>query len=303
MDTQHGKVLMRPRFKLALPGPAAMPMKRLIVLQFLLLIAATAAIALSDGGEASSLGLALIFATAIFPFVSTAPVLVALVALLSTALYLGLQLPNMLEGENRLLEVFAGLFAFPMVSWFTRVTWLRLSLVERHLREKSDLVEEITLGDRVARATKHLSIDCLLDYEIHRARRYDRPVSLLILDVGDLERNVEEEGVDAADEALATVEGILAGLVRDADRITRRAGTQFAVVLPETPLVGARSVATKICQRVARQPRLSQSNVHLGIAQYPEDGATSEELVAEAHAALEFAKTAGLQIVDRSLIS
>lgn len=92
----------------------------------------------------------------------------------------------------------------------------------------------------------------------------------------------------------------MAQLVRSISQVSRHGGSQFAVILLETSLQGDRCVAEKIHQRVAEEMGLI---LRIGIAEFPADAVAGEELVAEAEAALEFAKTASLRIADRSLIS
>ena len=88
--------------------------------------------------------------------------------------------------------------------------------------------------------------------------------------------------------------------LREVDLAARYGGEEFVVVAPETPKLGARLLAERICDRIAAhgfhgeeaQPggRLTAS---LGVATYPADAAAAEELIGRADQALYLAKASG----------
>jgi GAF domain-containing protein len=75
-----------------------------------------------------------------------------------------------------------------------------------------------------------------LGQEVARAKRYDTPVSLLLIDIDDFKAYNDSRGHVAGDEVLRDVAGILGGaLRRDVDIAARYGGEEFAVILPNTP--------------------------------------------------------------------
>jgi PleD family two-component response regulator len=79
-----------------------------------------------------------------------------------------------------------------------------------------------------------------LGQEVARAKRYDTPVSLLLIDIDDFKAYNDSRGHVAGDEVLRDVAGILSGaLRRGVDIAARYGGEEFAVILPNTPPDGA----------------------------------------------------------------
>lgn len=289
--------------------------------QMCVLALSLAGIATVDGGETRPLAMALIVAIALSPSVRFAPAPAAFTTFLSMALYVGLQLTRTASGENHLPEAFAALFSFPVVALASRATWMGLSSMRSEVRETAgavgpdvevaprdtsaldadavESVEVLSIRERVTRPPIHLEVSAILADEIRRASRYNTTVSLAVLDIADWDQVFADIGPEMAKELLKRGDDIVCRLVRDLDKVCRHRASQMAVIMPETPLPGARIAAERICQEMAQ----AQVEVHLGLAEFPQDGATSESLLAEAEAALEFAKAAGLRIADRSLVS
>jgi len=88
--------------------------------------------------------------------------------------------------------------------------------------------------------------------EVVRARRYDLPLSLLMLDLDDFKRYNDRYGHPAGDEVLRRVGRILSTeLRRNIDLPARYGGEEFAVILPHTGCEGARAVGERLSQRVS----------------------------------------------------
>jgi diguanylate cyclase (GGDEF)-like protein len=87
-----------------------------------------------------------------------------------------------------------------------------------------------------------------LKREMAEARRHGTPLSLLVLDVDDLHRVNTEQGYDAGDRLLLSVAEMLLTRLRVSDIAARIGDDDFAVILPQTPLQGARTLAERIVQ-------------------------------------------------------
>jgi diguanylate cyclase (GGDEF)-like protein/PAS domain S-box-containing protein len=150
-------------------------------------------------------------------------------------------------------------------------------------------------------------LDRLLDEEISRARRHDRSLSLVMVDVDRFKRVNDTCGHQAGDRALQQVADVLSTCVRTHDRVARYGGEEFAVILPETTGADALAVAERMRARVAAEVsvggRVGDREIHwpvtvsIGIASLrPESGAQdapAEELFRDADAGLYAAKHAG----------
>jgi len=82
--------------------------------------------------------------------------------------------------------------------------------------------------------------------ELAAARRYDSPLSLVVLDVDGLRTVNETRGYDAGDRLLLTLGELLLTRLRVTDIAARIGDDDFAVILPRTPIVGAEALAERI---------------------------------------------------------
>ncbi len=130
------------------------------------------------------------------------------------------------------------------------------------------------------------------------AARARRRVALLYLDLDGFKEINDSLGHRAGDELLRAVAERLATTVRGGDTIARLGGDEFAVIQIELRSAPDASVlAERLMAAAARPLRLAQQDVvigtSVGIAIFPEDGSTADELCANADVALYSAKAAG----------
>ncbi len=85
-----------------------------------------------------------------------------------------------------------------------------------------------------------------LDRELERAQRYSRPLTLAMADLDHFKEVNDRYGHLAGDTLLKAVSQVAAEGLRSTDMIGRYGGEEFLVVLPETDIAGAVSVAEKI---------------------------------------------------------
>jgi diguanylate cyclase (GGDEF)-like protein len=138
-----------------------------------------------------------------------------------------------------------------------------------------------------------------LEAEIERARRFGRPLSILLADL-DLLRNVNNTyGHLAGDAVLRGVAAVLRSQLRPFDIPCRFGGEEFAVVLPEAGHEDALAIAERIRGAVAATPFGNptgdgeiQATVSVGVATHPEFE-TADDLVQQADLALYRAKAHG----------
>jgi len=136
--------------------------------------------------------------------------------------------------------------------------------------------------------------------EIKRAERYSRPMSVIMLDIDHFKSLNDAHGHPVGDAVLVDLaEVLLAEARRDIDIITRYGGEEFALILPETELEGARFIAERIrlgVQRHAFQGKDVETvpvTISLGIAQYPIHSAEPEGLIMAADLAMYQSKSMG----------
>jgi diguanylate cyclase (GGDEF)-like protein len=145
-----------------------------------------------------------------------------------------------------------------------------------------------------------------LEEELERARRFDRPCGLIMLDVDHFKAVNDTHGHPAGDEALRRIAGVLNRCVRRIDHVGRYGGEEFIVLLPETGPEGAEALAERIRAAIRAHPtplgteleqRLTAS---LGVASFPADADSAADLVRAADVALYAAKEAGRDRVARA---
>jgi diguanylate cyclase (GGDEF)-like protein len=116
--------------------------------------------------------------------------------------------------------------------------------------------------------------------------------ALLMLDLDAFKAYNDTHGHPAGDALLHRIAGAMGEAVRDGDRVYRYGGDEFAILLPHADAQGAREVAERVRESVAR---LTQTfgppvTVSAGIARFPDDARDKDNLVAVADRALYLAK-------------
>ncbi|GAM09911.1 response regulator PleD [Geobacter sp. OR-1] len=136
-------------------------------------------------------------------------------------------------------------------------------------------------------------------HEMIRARRYSKPLSLIMIDVDNFKKLNDTYGHPKGDQVLANLGKILSASLRASDLSFRYGGEEFTVILPETRLEGAFLVAESLREKVFKEitPLLGQSElsvtISLGVAGYPYDAASTDTLLSHADACLYKAKHQG----------
>ena len=138
-----------------------------------------------------------------------------------------------------------------------------------------------------------------LEREVRRAARNKAPLGVLMMDVDHFKRFNDTFGHAAGDLVLRQMGNLLRGRSRGGDLPCRYGGEELALVLPDTDLEGALAKAEQVRKDTAdlaleAQGRpLGQVTVSIGVAVFPRHGASGEDLLAAADAALYKAKKAG----------
>ena len=130
---------------------------------------------------------------------------------------------------------------------------LRDELLE-HAHDRVALFEHRALVDTLTGIANRRSLDERLELEVRRARRYRRPLSLILCDVDGLKQVNDTLGHAAGDAYLSTVARRLADAVRGTDLVGRWGGDEFAVVSPETGALAAARLARKLEHVVSAAP-------------------------------------------------
>jgi diguanylate cyclase (GGDEF)-like protein/PAS domain S-box-containing protein len=131
-----------------------------------------------------------------------------------------------------------------------------------------------------------------LDYEIKRCRRSDHPLCIIMIDIDDFKSYNDTFGHQEGDALLRNLGQIFKEQLREVDIVCRYAGDEFAVILPDTKIEGARNAAEKIRKAVADFSFKKEVTLSLGVAKYI-DKYSQYDLILSADKALYNAKNAG----------
>lgn len=136
------------------------------------------------------------------------------------------------------------------------------------------------------------------DKEVVRARRYGRPLSLILFDVDHFKRINDTLGHLSGDNVLKGLARLARELTRQEEIVARIGGEEFAVLCPETTLTGARALAEKLRAAFETEAfpysggKLSVT-CSFGVAELLSDMPGASDLFAQADRLLYVAKAAG----------
>lgn len=151
------------------------------------------------------------------------------------------------------------------------------------------------ITDGLTKLYNHRYLHERLDEEIARGTRFGAAFSLIMADIDFFKTYNDTYGHLSGDEVLAGIAQCIRSSIRTIDMPFRYGGEEFAVILPETTLEGAYVVAERIRDKIEQRFRTGRAAVtaSLGVASWPTDGVTKEQILASADKALYAAKATG----------
>jgi diguanylate cyclase (GGDEF)-like protein len=153
--------------------------------------------------------------------------------------------------------------------------WLRERYKSHHVRRKA-------LRDTLTGIGNRLAFEQQLAREWKRARRYQRPLGVMLLDVDGLKRVNDTDGHGAGDDLLRSVGQRIAEDIREPDLAARLAGDEFVVLCPETGMSALRQLAAKLEEQLERDG----IRASIGCGDLREEDTSPEDMVARADEAM-----------------
>ncbi len=158
------------------------------------------------------------------------------------------------------------------------------SLQREHaaLEEANEKLAAASVRDGLTGLYNHYRFQEIMDSEYQRARRYDLPLCLLVIDIDNFKLINDTYGHLFGDFVLKELAHVINTSIRDIDISSRYGGEEFTVILPNTELDGGNTVAEKLRQAVAEHvfkqgDHVAKLTVTIGMSSLAEGDINSKE--------------------------
>jgi diguanylate cyclase (GGDEF)-like protein len=160
------------------------------------------------------------------------------------------------------------------------------------IAERSDWFERLAHTDPLTGLANQRTLARVLELELARAGRQGGEVSVALFDVDDFVATNAAAGHEAGDDLLRAVAAVVSESVRLVDTVARFGGDEFVLVAPGPAGI---TVARRVLAGVAALPEVGgrKPSVSAGVARFPADGTSADELIDAAGRALAAARESG----------
>ncbi|MEJ5173303.1 MAG: GGDEF domain-containing protein [Hydrogenothermaceae bacterium] len=131
------------------------------------------------------------------------------------------------------------------------------------------IAEKNAITDKLTGAFNRMAIEPIINAELDRSKRNNKPISLIIFDIDFFKKINDRYGHDKGDYVLKNVTEIIKRSIRKSDYLIRWGGEEFLLILPETDIDGAKKLAEKLRTAVENYSfkDVGQVTISLGITQ------------------------------------
>jgi len=175
----------------------------------------------------------------------------------------------------------------------------RIVDLQKELLETNKRLELLSITDGLTKLHNHRYFQDELARAFEESQRYQRPLSLAMIDIDFFKKINDTHGHAVGDDVLKRSAALYRNSVRSTDLVARYGGEEFAVMMPETTLQDAIAFAEKIRHLIEESPLDTQAGpvpttVSIGVASVPHSRIHSaKELIVAADKALYRAKRGG----------
>jgi len=170
--------------------------------------------------------------------------------------------------------------------------------LEDEVHEATERLRNLAISDGLTGLYNHRHLCELMEKEFQRARRYRHPLSFFMIDIDYFKVINDSYGHRVGDYVLTQVAKVLSQSVRGVDIVARHGSDEFAVVLPETSVGAALSIAERIHatiqnHKIYHKQEIIYVSTSIGVASLHPQIISKDELITLADKALYEAKTRG----------
>ncbi|HKR14305.1 MAG TPA: diguanylate cyclase [Pyrinomonadaceae bacterium] len=182
---------------------------------------------------------------------------------------------------------------------------MAVALERAEWQERATEFQLMSITDSLTAMPNRRYLEERLAEELNRSKRYDYPMSFLMIDIDDFKAYNDKNGHQAGDLALQITAHCLKGALRSADVASRYGGEEFCILLPQTAMTEAATIADRIRHRVntthyphGKTQPLGRVTISVGVSTFSTILNTSENIIAAADRALYQAKSLGKDRVE-----
>jgi two-component system cell cycle response regulator len=195
-------------------------------------------------------------------------------------------------------------YPYGLFSWSAQISRLIMMLIASALSlalvARSQRLLQLATRDPLTGLFNRGYIDDRFAIELSRARRYDKGLTIAVIDADHFKSLNDTHGHLAGDVVLCKIGELLSDSFRQSDTAGRYGGEEFVVILPETDIAAAEQKLESLRKAVASAPiavgshgKQVQVTISAGIASFPQDGEDAAELFALADERMFQAKREG----------
>jgi diguanylate cyclase (GGDEF)-like protein len=168
----------------------------------------------------------------------------------------------------------------------TSVTTLVLAAVVAERSRGEERLRELATTDPLTGLANYRGLLAILEAEMKRSSRTERSFALLFFDLDNLKGINDRRGHLVGNRALCRLAESIQSTCRAIDTPARFGGDEFVVILPETGEAEALMVAQRAHTHLAADSERPALSTSVGVALFPRDGDTAEQLLGTADRAL-----------------
>jgi diguanylate cyclase (GGDEF)-like protein len=172
------------------------------------------------------------------------------------------------------------------------------------LAKEREFYKKLSNSDELTELANYRYFSETLQKETSRAKRYNRPLSLMMIDIDDFKSCNDTYGHPAGDMVLKRIASLIKKNTRGCDLVARYGGEEFSVILPETSEEEAHVVTERIRESIDKfefktedgKP-IGNLSVTIGLSSIPKKANNKKELISTADSALYSGKASGKNCV------